>query len=456
MAKNLADGFEYDSRHGAAYEPETELRESLYYSVRAVEPGYRLAPPSRFCMSALASSQPDFENQRAAATTSFSAEFALLLACCAVGDSGSQDAERRALLERALDWAQVIRLAEHHGVAPLVYQALRVYAGSVPPAVLDELRNRYEHNVRRNLRFTAELFRILDCFEAYAIPAIPLKGPVLAETVYGDLALRDFSDLDVLVHRDDLMKAKAALGALGYVANIPLSETEECAYLATGYEYTFDGPAGKNLLEIQWDILPRFYAVDFDIGEFFARANNINVWGRAVRALSPEDLMLALCVHAAKHAWVRVHWLRDIAGVVETQGLDWTVFERRAAELGIVRMVSVSLRLAQRLLHSNVAESVRSRWTADPEIERLSEDVVRGLSTAETYDAESLRYFRLMMCLRERGSDQLRFLSRLAFTPSLGEWRVVRLPAPLFSLYRVIRMFRLGARVLRSCTAGSR
>jgi len=52
--------------------------------------------------------------------------------------------------------------------------------------------------------------------------------------------------------------------------------------------------------------------------------------------------------------------------------------------------------------------------------------------------------------LRERARDKLRFLFRLAFTPSIGEWEVVRLPAPLFPLYRIIRLFRLAGRLSRS------
>jgi hypothetical protein len=405
-------------------------------------------------MSALASSPPDFDRRRADANSSFGDEFALLLTCCQVGDPAAGDADRRALVDRAIDWAKVIRLAEHHGVLPLVYQALRSCTGSIPAAILGELQNRYEQNARKNLRFTAELFRILDCLEGHGIPAIPLKGPVLAETVYGNLALRDFSDLDVLVEQDDVLKAKAALGALGYAANIQLSSAQERAYLATGYEYTFDGPAGKNVLEIQWGILPRFYAVEFSIREFFGRARSLNLWGRTVRALAPEDLLLALCVHAAKHAWVRLHWLRDIAGVVETQALEWPVFERRAEELGIARMIGVSLRLAHRLLHANVPEAVRNLWAADPAIERLSEGVLRALPEAEAYNAESLQYFRLMMRLRERRRDRARFLCRLAFTPSVGEWGVMRLPERMFPLYRVIRMFRLGARMFRAGNAG--
>jgi len=273
-------------------------------------------------MSSLASSPPDLDQRRAALPSAFSVEFALLLACCSAGAPGFSGADWGGLIARVIDWPLLIRLAEHHGVTPLVYQGLRNATDSVPPAVLDELCKRYQHIARKNLQFTAELFRVLECLEAQAIPAIPLKGPVLAETVYGELAMRDFSDLDVLVQPQDVLKAKAALAALGYAVNTHLSEVEERAYLATGYEYTFDGPAGRNLLEIQWDILPRFYALDFECGEFFGRAQTVTVCGRAVRALSPEDLLLTLCVHAAKHAWVRLYWLRDIAATLQSQAID--------------------------------------------------------------------------------------------------------------------------------------
>lgn len=211
----------------------------------------------------------------------------MLLACCSAGDQGASEADRGTLIARVIDWPRVIRLAEHHGVIPLAYQALRNATDSVPPTILDELRNRYQHIARKNLQFTAELFRVLDCLEAQAITAIPLKGPMLAETVYGELALRDFSDLDVPVQPQNVLKAKAALGALGYTVNTRLSELEERAHLATGYEYTFDGPAGRNLLEIQWNILPRFYAVDFGWHEFFElNAHRHGVWPRGAHTVA--------------------------------------------------------------------------------------------------------------------------------------------------------------------------
>jgi putative nucleotidyltransferase-like protein len=379
--------------------------------------------------------------------TSFSAEFEFLLACCALNH---RDTPRvAASLAKSPDWSAVLRMAEHHSVLPLVYQATRDFPAAIPAATLEGLRSSYEQNARRNLQFTRELFRILDCLEAHEISAIPYKGPALAETVYGDLALREFSDLDVLLRPADVSRAQTALRDLGYEPNIELPPAQHRAYLASGYEYTFDGPAGRNLLEIQWGIVPRFYAVDFSMEALFERATSGEINGRRVRALANEDLLLTLCVHAAKHAWIRLCWLRDVAGVAGLQ-LDWTLLDQRARDLGIKRLVGVGLILAQDLLGATAPNAVSERWRADREIEILCRDIARHLPAAEEYNVESLEYFRLMMRLRERASDRLRFASRLALTPGLSEWKMVSLPGCLFPLYRVVRLGRLAGRMFRS------
>jgi hypothetical protein len=227
---------------------------------------------------------------------------------------------------------------------------------------------------------------------------------------------------------------------------------QEHAYLATGYEYTFDGPAGRNLLEIQWDIVPRFYAVDFPMHELFSRAGQVELAGRCVKSVAPEDLLLTLCVHAAKHAWIRLCWLRDIAVAMSSLSLDWHALLSRAAEFGILRIVGVSLVLAHQLLGANLPEphfidlnDLENRQL----IASLCYEITAHIPDAEEFRAESVKYFKLMLRLRERTVDQMRFSTRLLFTPSVGEWALVKLPAPLFPLYRVVRLFRLAVRPFR-------
>jgi hypothetical protein len=81
---------------------------------------------------------------------------------------------------------------------------------------------------------------------------------VLAETLYGNVALRQFSDLDLLVRSSDLSRIKAAWAELGYEPGVCLAQAAERDYLKSGYEYTLDGARGRNLLEIKWQILPGF------------------------------------------------------------------------------------------------------------------------------------------------------------------------------------------------------
>lgn len=377
-----------------------------------------------------------------------SPEFDLLLACCAELSNSERTQRMRDLLDHPLDWKRLIQLAEHHGMMPHLYRHLSV-SSNVPPDSLEAIRQDYEASARKALWLTRELLRVLDHLDSRGIAALPYKGPALAESLYGNVGLRQFSDLDVLIHAADVPRAKAALGELGYKPGIELTPQEERAYLVSGYEYTFDSAQGRNLLELQWQVLPRFYSVDFDVDGFFDRAQTGTVAGREFRTLSADDLMLVLCVHAAKHAWVQLSWLCDIVQLARSQRVDWDAVTQQAQRLGIERIVAVSFVLAHQLLGADVPGSVQTRIQMDHATEALAGEIVPIVARGEDYDTESTSYFRLMMRLRERRRDRLRLLWRLAVTPSVSEWSAVHLPGPLFFLYRAVRGFRLAARVLR-------
>src|SRR5713226_1508158 len=116
----------------------------------------------------------------------------------------------------AVDWSEVIRLAEHHGVFPLAARKLIELVGGLSSEVERALRSAYEANLRRSLWFAAELARIMQHFERQQLRALPYKGPVLAQSLYPDLGLRSFSDLDFLISPADFERAKQALVEIGY------------------------------------------------------------------------------------------------------------------------------------------------------------------------------------------------------------------------------------------------
>lgn len=352
-----------------------------------------------------------------------------------------------------LNWGRVLELAEHHDVMPLVCRAISALAhvardvshGEVPHAVALTVATEYRHNLQKNIRLTQELLRVLECLDSYNIPALPYKGALLAQACYDDLALRQFSDLDLLIHTSDLARAKLALRDFGYTPNVSFSAAIERAYVASGYELAFDGPLGRNLLELQWRLLPSFYSVDLPVDQLFARAPLTQLSGNHVRTLAPEDLIVALCLHAAKHAWARLSWICDIDRTVRSQAIDWSVVEERARQLGIVRLVTIGLRVAEKTLGTPRVDSCA--FSAHDAIgDAISNQVESLLLSSSDYDVESLAYFRLMTHSRERVSDKTRFLWRLALTPGTGEWSAIHLPEVMFPLYRVVRVSRLMGR----------
>lgn len=384
-----------------------------------------------------------------APTTSAALEWDLLLAASSPDSSGSDLDRIRCLLGNPVEWEAVLGLADNHGTSSLLYQNLSRFTDMVPLPVLEALRGRYQKNVYKSLFLTSELMRILDSLEGLGIEAIPYKGVVLSEVYYGDMALRQTGDIDLFVRKRDVRRSKSALRDLGYTTRLVIPEEVLEDYMASGYEWTFDGAAGPNLLELQWALEPRFYAVDFDMEGLFERAVKVTVGGRAVKTPSPEDLLLVLSVHAAKHVWGRVILLRDISQVSKLENLNWDWVWSRARELGIQRILRVTFLLGNRLLGTGIPVAVESEVLTDGAARVLADEIAGKMAAGVSYDSEQTPYFRLMMRLRERRVDRVRFLARLTFTPGPGEWGAVRLPRPLLPIYRVVRLARLGARFVR-------
>lgn len=374
----------------------------------------------------------------------------MLLAACSSAPDERKMGRLRRVLEQPVNWKSLSALASRHGMQPLLYQALLRGADAVPAEEMQFLKQSYHANLQRALLLSREFVRILDQLSRIGVEVIPYKGLALAETLYGDITLRQSGDIDLLIRDYDLPRVRKAVGELGYMPHAPLSEEQQQVYLKTGYECAFDGAAGRNLLEVQWAIQPRFYAIDFDMPGIFQRAITATVAERRVKTPSYEDLFLILSAHAAKHVWERLVWLCDIARLTQLSGLNWNWIGAQARNLGLCRILRVTLLAANRLLDVPIPATTEKYLPQDSAASDLADEMIGCIFSEEDYNVESLAYFRLMMKLRERAIDRRRFLRRLILTPGPSEWQTVRLPRPLYPLYRFVRLSRLASRLLRT------
>lgn len=355
----------------------------------------------------------------------------------------------RTLVSQPLDWALFERLAETHGMLPMAAAQLGADPSLLPGPVVQELRTICHENARRGLWFAGELFLVLDTLSAAGIQTVPYKGPTLAAMAQGDVALRQFCDLDMLILPRDWPRAKQALLNAGFTAKHELTTREEKAYVASSCDFTFHHGRARNVLEIHWNFVPHFFSIRIPLRQLMARTRSVDVCGRRVPTLTPEDLLLCLAVHGAKHAWSRLCWLSDIAHLIYRADLDQDTVRRRAERWHIARIVKISLFLAQWTLGTELPESLHTWIQEDQEAGKLAEILVRNLFSDNKIRTESRTYFQLMARQREHPSDRARMWALLATTSSLSEWRSVKLPDALFPLYGAVRFWRLSRRLLR-------
>lgn len=361
----------------------------------------------------------------------------------------------------ALDWSVFLGLAEHHGVLPLVARNLiehcRADAGPadrpadpgpdrarrLPREIERSLRSAHKANLKRSLWFAAELGRITRHFEDAKLRVVPYKGPVLSQSAYHDVALRTFSDLDFLIAPGDFVRAKQALAEIGYRPSEDVSPAVERFWLRKGNECAFDGAAGNYLVELQWALLPYYYGVDLGVEDLIARAGRTVVGECEMPSLSPEDSVLVLCLHAAKHLWTRLIWLVDIAESLRAPRIDYALIFSRARDLGITRIFGISSWLVKNVIHAELPRQTEEMIDLDPRVPVLGEDFAERIARSATYNFDSTEYFRLILKLRERRVDRWRYLWRLVWTPGVGDLATVELPEALFPLYRMVRIGRL-------------
>jgi hypothetical protein len=350
-----------------------------------------------------------------------------------------------AILEQPVDWSRLVETASAHGVMPLLYRAFREkYSHRIPREILSQFRSAYQDSTARNLLFAAELQKIVDHLDKSGIPAVPYKGPALAAQLYGDIALRQFIDLDILVRRRDVLRCRDLIVALGYGATMDIDGAQALAFKQAYNEIVMVRSDGRVQLELQWEVVPWNFC--FSLGD-------LDIWRRRQRfaakdmrfdTLPPEELLLILCVHGAKDFWGRLIWACDVVELIRRNpDLNWKRLMALAERTGGRRMLLVGLRLARDLFGTDLPDEVERMIEADPMAGRLTRWVKNRLYGLDESPLDFYKTYAFYFRIRERARDRVEYLFRMIITGLLIEWRPLSLPRSFLPLYYMLRPFRL-------------
>jgi hypothetical protein len=281
----------------------------------------------------------------------------LLLYCLRVDPDEAGDGRLETL--SSSDWDVLIEESGRYGVAPLLYHRLRTFhsAVSVPANVVARLRYIYLQSAGRGTHLYHELGKVLGRLRHAHIPVIVLKGAHLAELVYGNRALRPMEDVDILVHKGDLMRVEAALLGMGYA---PGGYHRQIAEDNCHFAYRL---ADRDVfVEVHWTLLPSMYGPKIDIDGQWERRRQAVIAGVEVSVLCPEDLLLYLCLHnTSRHLFAMgLRPLYDIFETVRYHGMeiDWKQVQLRSEQWGEAKCVYLTFRLARELLGASVPDDL--------------------------------------------------------------------------------------------------
>jgi Uncharacterised nucleotidyltransferase len=355
------------------------------------------------------------------------------------------------LIAPDLNWDSVFRAAEMHALIPLVYRTLSSGSVMAPSGFVERLRSHALKIAGRNAVLKRELVRTLQLFERQGIQTIAYKGPVLAERLYGNISLRYFDDLDLLLREQDILKAKDLLLKQGYRPKkdlAGLNAAQEKAFLEFHYTYDFISRNSGHQLEIHWKIVPKTFSLDLDYEGIWNRSLRVAFEGLTVGVFSPEDLLLILCVGGTKHVWKRLSRIVDIAQTLRLHpDLDWEQTLSHAKKAGAERILLVGISLASILFEEPLPSSIQLQTEQDPIVKSLTKRIIDGIFSAPPGPAAVVQpedqFQPMHVFIRERFVDRFSYCLRLALTPSVGEWSVIALPRYLYFLYYPLRPVRL-------------
>jgi len=358
-----------------------------------------------------------------------------LLLCCARTCSTPQTRVRiKEIATRNLDWQLFLQLATSHGIRPLVYQSLHSTCWEAPPeAARQELSHFYSANSAKNRFLAGELLHILQLFEAQHILAVPFKGPVLAAVLYGDLALREFTDLDILIREPDIPKAREILSNQGYRSSMASAvitadvNVDELHSASTGIS-----------VELHWQFSPRRFVSSMVAEHVWNGIEPTVILGRKVWSFSSQDMFLFLAVHGGKHSWSVLKWLCDLAEFIRSNpDLDWPRLFKRAEALGAGRTCRLGIYLAAELMQAKVPSSVVCAVREDAQVRRLAQEVRQRIQEPRDVDPIEDQIFNLR--LKERFHDKVRYVFLQCTRYSGEEERFLSLPSTLSFMYIFVR-----------------
>jgi hypothetical protein len=356
---------------------------------------------------------------------SWKEEDRLLLNCCRK-DIGSRN--RNNIIEiqrRSLDWNSFLQKARENGISAVVYSKLKEIKKDcphIPSFIFKELKKDYFLNATKNSLIFEELANALETFKKAGLQVIILKGAVLAEKIYGNLALRPMIDVDLLAKRKDLFCLDEQMKILGYR---PSDMSVDDIDFSSGYLTTLDyrsAFSNSTSFHVHWHFVNstipnETYIKDIKIEDIWHDAEKTKIADVETLVMAPHHLLIHLAEHALRvtHSLSKLSFFCDIGEVVSSyqERLDWERLIKESVKFNLNRMVYLSLYFTAKFLKTKIPENVLLRL--QPKRLSLGEKIfMNSISNNKRFPGLS---YLVHLSMNNGFLKKMNFLGRTLFPP---------------------------------------
>ena len=215
-----------------------------------------------------------------------------------------------------------------------------------------------------NLLLRQELRKTLEALRQSGIPALALKGVVMAYTIYPDPSLRPMADLDLLVPPAKRAEAVLILRTLGYeypeAVLTMRRDPNRCLSQVKEFAPPLRLRTSPALVEVHSQLECSEPLFPMSMQEYWSRSILVDLKGLTVRTLCPEDFLFHLCLHQS--SWHRFEKgllpLVDLKLLLDSRpDWNWAGIVKRSLRCGCATWMYLTLELARDLVGAPVPES---------------------------------------------------------------------------------------------------
>jgi hypothetical protein len=340
-------------------------------------------------------------------------------------------------------WNALPDAAERHGMTAWVHLAWRTRADA-PAAVRAAIEARARAQRLRALHAVSQLTLLVRELRRASIEVAVLKGPLLSTWLYGDLGMRRFADLDLLVERDQRERALQILSDNGYALRDGMSlATARVVYAGTA-AWPLTHPAGFPL-DLHWRAQALGFPAPLGPREVLRESIATPAAGGDIWIPCATHAALLALLHAAKHLWTSLELVLAIAHLMCRADIDWLRVHDLARGAGAWKACAAGMAFAGELFDVDRPAAIRDR--IEPRTIEPLLRMARGfLAMTDVEGAPLGAEFHAHCASLDTLHRRARYAAwrLLAPTPLESAWWP--LPDRLAPLYAPVRLLRLAAR----------